>query len=148
MWVHPVEARDRGGRQAKRHPEGGQSTKVIPRRGTISVCSKRESPVRRGVADGSEQLAERIGQRCRQDQSQDGVDGDIGQRAGDPDCGEAAQLARKAPDATEVLERRRYQVDPRIRVVDPVDGNFVDAQARPLSRDEQLRVEEPGLILN
>src|SRR5439155_2551164 len=133
---------------ARHNPEGGKSTKVIRRRGAVSVYSKRESPVRRGVADGSQQLAERIGQRGRQHQSQDGVDGDIGQRAGDPDSGEAPQLARKAPDTTEVLERRRYQLDPRIRVVDPVDGNFVDAQAGPLSRDEQLRVEEPGLILN
>jgi len=134
MWVDPVEARDRRGRQANRHPEGGQSTKVIPRRGAISLGTKREPPVRRGIADGSEQLAERIGQRGRQHQSQDGVDGDIGQRARDPDCGEAPQLARKSPDTTEVLERRRYQVDPRIWVVDPVDGNFVDAQAGPLSR--------------
>ena len=36
----------------------------------------------------------------------------------------------------------------RVGVVDPVDRDLVDAQAAALGEDQQLGVEEPGLVLD
>ncbi len=81
------------------------------------------------------------------------------------DAGEAQQLVRcdiarsdparplgpakeQPPDATQVIDGRRDDVDPRVGVVDPVDGNFSDAQTQALRGDEHLGVEEPLFVLD
>src|SRR3954454_19771172 len=46
----------------------------------------------------------------------------------------------------QVVDRGADDVDARIRVVDPVDWNLVDAQAAALGQDEQLGVEEPAVV--
>ena len=56
------------------------------------------------------------------------------------------EATHHAPDAGEVTARRGDDVDAAVAVVDPVDGNLVDAQPAVLGEDEQLRVEEPPLV--
>ena len=46
----------------------------------------------------------------------------------------------------QVLERGADDVDARVGVVDPVDRHLVDPQPAPLGEDEQLGVEEPGVV--
>ena len=46
-------------------------------------------------------------------------------------------------DALEVGDRGGQQVHPAVGVVDPVDGDFVDAQPGALGRHDQFGVEEP-----
>jgi hypothetical protein len=54
------------------------------------------------------------------------------------------QVPSDAGDAAQVGQGRRDDVDARVRVVDPVDGNLVDAQPGALGEHEQFGVEEPA----
>ncbi len=65
-----------------------------------------------------------------------------------PTSGEAAEFAAEADDPAQVVERGADDVDARVGVVDPVDRHLVDAQAGALGEDEELGVEEPGLVLD
>ena len=47
-------------------------------------------------------------------------------------------------DPAQVGERGGDDVDPAVRVVDPVDRHLVDAQPGPLGQHQQLGVEEPA----
>ena len=51
-------------------------------------------------------------------------------------------------DALQVLAGGVDDVDAAVRIVDPVDGHLVDAQAGALGEDEQLGVEEPPGVLD
>ena len=42
----------------------------------------------------------------------------------------------------------RSEVDPAVRVVDPVDRHLVDPQPGPLGEHQQLGVEEPRVVLD
>ena len=55
-------------------------------------------------------------------------------------------LAPHAKHAAQVGEHGSRNVHARIRVLDPLDGDLVDAEAVPLCDHEQLGVEEPSLI--
>jgi hypothetical protein len=54
----------------------------------------------------------------------------------------------EAEHALDVVDGRPDQVDPAVRVVDPVDGHLVDPQSRALGDGQQLGVEEPLLVLH
>jgi hypothetical protein len=57
--------------------------------------------------------------------------------------------ARGEPgDPAEVGHRGADDVHAAVGVVDPVDGNFVDAQPAALGQDEQFGVEKPGVVLH
>jgi len=56
-----------------------------------------------------------------------------------------APAQRRATPRRSALAVRTI-VDARVRIVHPVDRNLVDAQAAPLSADEQLGVEEPFVV--
>ena len=48
----------------------------------------------------------------------------------------------------QVAERGVDDVDPRVRVVDPVDRDLMDAQPGPFRQHQQFGVEEPALVLD
>ena len=54
------------------------------------------------------------------------------------------ECAADPPAALQVADRRAHDVDPRVRVVDPVDRNLVDPQTDPFGDHQQLGVEEPA----
>ena len=54
--------------------------------------------------------------------------------------GEATQQPR---DALEIGGRGGHDVNPAVRIVDPVHGHFVDAQSDAFGQHQQLGVEEP-----
>jgi len=56
------------------------------------------------------------------------------------------QAAGHADHAAQVLVRRRGDVHARVGIVGPVDRHLVDAQPGALGEDQQLGVEEPGLV--
>ena len=72
----------------------------------------------------------------------------VGERRGDADREKARQrrVEAHAQDAPQVADRRRDDVDARVRVVDPVDGHLMDPHPLTLGADEQLGVEEPALV--
>lgn len=60
----------------------------------------------------------------------------------------SCQLQAETPQTSQVGERRGGNVDARIGVVHPVDGNLVDAEPIVLGDHEQFRVEEPTGVLD
>jgi hypothetical protein len=60
----------------------------------------------------------------------------------------AGSRTEDAEDPAQVVERDADDVDAGVGVVDPVDRDLVDAQAGALGEDEELGVEEPGLVLD
>jgi hypothetical protein len=56
--------------------------------------------------------------------------------------------AAQAHDAPQVLARGGDDVDARVGIVDPADGYLVDRQAVALRPVEELRVEEPLVVLD
>jgi hypothetical protein len=50
--------------------------------------------------------------------------------------------------ALEVADRRADDLHARVGIIDPVDGDFVNAEPVTLREDEQLGVEEPSLVLD
>ena len=58
------------------------------------------------------------------------------------------EAAHQAGHAQQVGDGRRHDVDPRVGIVDPVDGYLVDAHAGPLGQEEELGVEEPPRVLD
>ena len=54
----------------------------------------------------------------------------------------------ETPHALEVFDGGGDDVDPGVRVVDPVDGHLGDAEPVALGEDEQLGVEEPVVVLD
>ena len=55
-------------------------------------------------------------------------------------AGEATQQPR---DALEIGGRGGHDVNPAVRIVDPVHRHFVDAQSNAFGQHQQLGVEEP-----
>src|SRR5580700_1407377 len=55
-------------------------------------------------------------------------------------------LAEQSQHAAKVGERGSRYVDTRVRVLDPLHGNLLDAHAGTLRDDKQLGVEEPSLV--
>ena len=76
-----------------------------------------------------------------------GLAADLGPQLGDrqPAGPERPQHPR---DAGEVGLGGLDDVDPAVRVVDPVDRHLVDPQAGAFGQDEQLGVEEPAGVLD
>ena len=65
-----------------------------------------------------------------------------------PTAAKRLEFAAQPGDPAQVLERGADDVDARVGVVDPVDRHLVDAQAGALGEDQELGVEEPGLVLD
>jgi len=76
-----------------------------------------------------------------------GVAPPVARGRGDPRTPGGELLAR-APEALQVTHGRGEDVDARIRVVHPVDGDFVDPQPVALRHEQQLGVEEPVVVLD
>ena len=60
----------------------------------------------------------------------------------------AGEPAHHAPDPAEVVGGGTHDVDPRDRIVDPVDRHLVDAESVVLGEHQQLGVEEPTLVFD
>jgi hypothetical protein len=94
---------------------------------------------RYAAVDATHRLAEqRVGRRghrlCRSQLRRNGIHRNR-------TVGEAA---KKPADTLQVGGRRCDDVHPAVGIVDPVDGDLVDAQAAALGEDQQLGVEEPA----
>src|SRR3954469_25291017 len=60
----------------------------------------------------------------------------------------AERAEAQARDAAQVVHRRADDVHAGVRVVGPLHRHLVYAKAGALCQDEQLCVEEPGLVLD
>ena len=74
--------------------------------------------------------------------------GQPGPRRDRPGGGAPRTRSEHAPDAGEVLPCGVQDVDPGVRVVDPVHRDFVNAQSDALSGHQHLGVEEPLVVLD
>ncbi len=131
-----------------REQEDEEAREVLAHEARAPADAERQPPVRGGVADGGDGQGGDVrpggAERAAEQEEQQRV----GDRAEHADAHEPRDRAgqREAGDALEVLDRRADDVDARVGVVDPVDRHLVDAQAAPLGEDEQLGVEEPGVV--
>ena len=137
-----------------------------------------DAGVGRGVDQGGGEQGDQVGGLGREVLAQPDEQHDVGDGAEHPDRGEPHHLsdqpdrrvhrglglgllaqgrqrepARRErpadpPHALEVGDGGGDDVDPRVGVVDPVDGHLVDAQPGPLGQHQQLGVEEPAGVLH
>jgi len=133
-----------------------------------------EPAVDGGIADGRDEQAHRVGQLRGHDAAQPEVEKQVGERARHADQDEPEQLPGQVPgwrlggqrvaelrhpyraaaeppgqprDTAQVSERGGEDVDARVAVVDPVHGDFVDAQPCSFGQNEQFCVEKPPGVL-
>ena len=67
-------------------------------------------------------------------------------------CGDSSltggSIPNEAGDAPQVVPGHAHHVDPRVGVIDPVDRDLMDAEAVSFRQDEELRVEEPVIVVH
>ncbi len=125
-----------------------------------------QAAVDRHVGQPTDEHRERVGRVPTDERPQRREGADVGQGAEHADAGEAEQLGRgrldlgrgrrcvgaavaqHAPHATQVVSDRAPDIDPGVRIVDPVDRHLVDPQSGPLADDQQLGVEEPLVVFD
>ena len=107
-----------------------------------------QAEVERGVREGRQHPDHEEHRHLQAEAARAGLGGhppeayaDLAQREPAP-----GETAAQAYDAPQVVEGRPDDVDPAVRVVDPVDRDLVDPQPGALGDGEQLGVEEPLVV--
>ena len=152
-----MQERDRGRGHGDRDAECTHARELVLPEAGPRPHAEREPAVRGGVADRGRDEREHVRDGGRSEGAKKRVDDRIRDRARDADAREREYLARQRQgnaaeahpkDSAEIVHRGLRDIDPRIRVVGPIDRNLVDAHTRALREDEELGVEEPRLVLH
>jgi hypothetical protein len=138
-----------GGGHGQAQPEHDQPLQVLAPDTRAAGDAEGEAAVGRGVGHRGHQQGGGVGGHGPGEGPQQPEQAQVGQGRDDPDGGEAGQLAAGHPGhAAQVVQGRPDQVDAAVGVLDPVHRDLVDAQALVLGGQQQLGVEEPGLVLD
>ena len=173
-----MQQRERAGRHRQTGQEDEQPLRLVTYGVPRTAHPEGEPPVGSGVHDRRREERGEVGPPRRHRRAQPEEQRGVRQRGEDADHQEDAHLhadpaatrlgagatepladlaqrqrpldqgATQPGDADQVVERRADEVDAAVRVVGPVDGHLVDAQAGPLGDHEELGVEEPGVVLH
>src|SRR5438105_3796162 len=152
-----AQERDRGGGHGDRDAECTHARELVLPEAGARPHPEREPAVRGGVRDRGRDEREHVSDRRRNEDAKKRVDDRVRDRARDADAPEREYLPRERQgdaaqahpkDSADIVYRGLRDIDTRIRIVRPIDRDLADPHPRTLREDEELRVEEPCLVLH